>query len=270
MSRTAAAITTLIILAAAVTGYLLWEDSRTPEPQLQPAPPAQPVPAEPAPAAQEAPEVQYPIETEETEETPPLPALDESDATFRTALSKLLGTAAFTELFRPQDIVRRIVVTIDNLPREVVAERLRPIQPVPGRFQTQDESGTLTIAPNNTQRYAPYIRALEQVNVQQFKALYVRFYPLFQSAYRDLGYPKGYFNDRLVAVIDHLLAAPELTQPVALVQPHVVYRYADPDLESASAGHKLMWRIGSKNAARVKAKLREIRAVVVAGAGTGN
>lgn len=266
MSKTAAAITTLIILAAAVTGYLLWEDSRMPEPQLQPAPPAaeQPAPAEPPATAQEEPEVQYPVEVEEEEEAPPLPALDESDATFRTALSELFGGATFTDLFRPQDIVRRIVVTIDNLPREVVAERLRPIQPVPGRFQIQDNNGAFAIAPDNAQRYARYVGVLERIDAKQFKALYTRFYPLFQSAYRDLGYPNGYFNDRLVAVIDHLLAAPDLEQPVALVQPHVFYRYADPELESASAGHKLMWRIGSKNAARVKAKLREIRAVVTA------
>jgi hypothetical protein len=42
-------------------------------------------------------------------------------------------------------------------------------------------------------------------------------------------------------------------------QPHVVYRFADPDLEAASAGHKIMLRMGSENASRIKAKLREIR-----------
>lgn len=27
---------------------------------------------------------------------------------------------------------------------------------------------------------------------------YVRLYPLFQKAYVELGYPNGYFNDRLI------------------------------------------------------------------------
>lgn len=39
-------------------------------------------------------------------------------------------------------------------------------------------------------------------------ALYVQLYPLFQQANVELGYPKSHFNDRVVTVIDHLLAAP--------------------------------------------------------------
>ena len=37
-------------------------------------------------------------------------------------------------------------------------------------------------------------------------------------------------------------------------------------MESASAGHKIMMRMGSQNALVVKAKLREIRAELVRGA----
>jgi hypothetical protein len=78
----------------------------------------------------------------------------------------------------------------------------------------------------------------------------------------DLGYPNGYFNDRLVEVIDNLLAAPDVKGPVKLVVPHVLYEYADPDLQQRSAGQKLLIRMGPANAAKVKAKLREIRAKV--------
>jgi len=90
----------------------------------------------------------------------------------------------------------------------------------------------------------------------------VRFYPLFQQAYRELGYPDGYFNDRLVVVIDHLLATPDVPQPVALRQPNVMYEYADPALESRSAGQKLLIRSGPANETAIKAKLREIRAAL--------
>lgn len=75
----------------------------------------------------------------------------------------------------------------------------------------------------------------------------------------DLGYPKAYFNDRLIEVIDHLLAAPEVPAQTKLVQPKVFYQFADPDLETRSAGQKILMRIGNENAARIKAKLREIR-----------
>ena len=65
---------------------------------------------------------------------------------------------------------------------------------------------------------------------------YRHFYPLFQQAYVDLGYPDGYFNDRLVEVIDHLLATPDVAGPIKLTQPSVFYQYADPSIEERSAG----------------------------------
>ncbi len=63
-------------------------------------------------------------------------------------------------------------------------------------------------------------------------------------------------------VIDHLLAAPEVQEPLRLVQPKVLYEYADPRLETLSAGQKILVRVGSENAAKLKAKLREIRGEV--------
>lgn len=263
MSRTAAALTTLAVLAGAIFGFLLWQDNQGMNPQAL-APVEEPALAPPAsPAVPAEPEIAYPV-TEPEEDAAPVPELDESDATFRGALGDLIGTGPFKNLFYPQNIVRRIVVTIDNLPRELVADRLRPVKPAPGSFLVQREGERIQISEQNAARYASYIKALEGINVDQFNQLYIRFYPLFQAAYRDLGYPKGYFNDRLVAVIDHMLAAPELDGPAELIQPHVFYRYADPGLESASAGHKLMWRMGNENAGRVKSKLREIRAAVTA------
>ena len=41
-------------------------------------------------------------------------------------------------------------------------------------------------------------------------------------------------------VIDHLLAAPEVKGPIRLTTPKVLHEYADPDLESRSAGQKVL------------------------------
>ena len=59
------------------------------------------------------------------------------------------------------------------------------------------------------------VRALESIDSAKLVALYVRFYPLFQQAYAELGYPSRYFNDRLFEVIDHLLATPDVRGPIA-------------------------------------------------------
>ena len=93
----------------------------------------------------------------------------------------------------------------------------------------------------------------------QVADVYRRFYPLFQDAYVDLGYPNGYFNDRLIEVIDDLLATPDKNEPVSLVRPHVLYEFSDPDLESLSSGQKMLLRMGSEHRSSVKQKLREFR-----------
>ena len=118
--------------------------------------------------------------------------------------------------------------------------------------------------PANFERYEPLVQLVRSSDTQQLVATYVRYYPLFQDAYENLGHPPEYFNDRLIEVIDHLLATPELQGPIALAQPGVLYQFADPKLESKSAGQKLLIRMGSENAAVIKDKLRELRSALSA------
>jgi hypothetical protein len=191
-----------------------------------------------------------------------LPTLDESDGPLHDALVELLGKPAVDRFFRPELLVRHIVVTIDNLPRHRLAVELRPTKPLDGAFIAtgNDQQGTIDTA--NYQRYALYVQAVQALDVKRLAALYVHFYPLFQQAYQALGYPNGYFNDRLVVVIDNLLAAPDIVTDISVVRPNVMYQFADPKLEELSAGQKLLLRMGPTNAAIVKAKLRELRAQV--------
>jgi hypothetical protein len=123
-----------------------------------------------------------------------------------------------------------------------------------------------TLDQRNFARYKPMVAAIEHVDMKQLGAMYIHYYPLFQESYQNLGYPNGYFNDRLVEVIDNLLATPEPKQPIQLVRPNVMYTFADPALESRSAGQKLLMRMGPENAKAIKAKLIELRAAITAGA----
>jgi hypothetical protein len=194
----------------------------------------------------------------------PLPTLDTSDKPLHDALAEITGARALDELLRPEMLLRHIVVTIDNLPRKRVAVELRPTKTVPGRFTVDGEDQSATLDPANYARYAPYVHVAQGLDVQRVSTLYFHYYPLFQEAYQSLGYPNGYFNDRLVASIDDMLATPEVSGPIALTRPNVMYQYADPKLEALSAGQKLLLRMGPENAAIVKAKLRELRAAVSA------
>jgi len=99
----------------------------------------------------------------------------------------------------------------------------------------------------------------EVIDTRKLVVQYIRFYPLFQEAYEELGYPDRYFNDRFIQVIDHLLKAPEVEGPIKLIRPKVFWLFANPELESLSTGQKILVRIGHENAGRVKAKLRQLR-----------
>lgn len=213
----------------------------------------------PAPAPAE-PAILYPVPPETGSVPQPLPPLDKSDKAVNDALVDYFGRQSVQQLFGLDSIIRHIVVTVDNLPRETIATRLLPTRPVRGAFLVKKSADGLTIAPSNSARYLAYVELARRADAAQVARIYAGFYPLFQKAYEELGYPKAYFNDRVVAVIDHMLAAPEPEGPVRLTQPHILYKYADPALENASAGHKIMVRMGRDNEAVVKAKLRELRA----------
>ncbi len=245
-----------LAIAVVVGGYLWWRHQNPPAPppvaKVEPPPAPAPTPAEP--------EIEHPIAQAAPAE--PLPALADSDAAIRKSLAGAVGESALGEFLIASGIVRKIVATVDNLPRPRLSQKVVPIRPVPGNFVVSGSGDDAVIGADNAARYAPYVKAAEAIDTRKLVAVYVHFYPLFQQAYRELGYPKGYFNDRLVQVIDHLLLTPEIKGPIRVAQPKVLYEFADPELESRSAGQKLMMRIGVDNAQRIKAKLREIRRAV--------
>lgn len=240
----------LVAVLGSATLYF-WLRSEAPQPQPKTAA---------APAKEPA--VHYPIETS-APPAQPLPPLTESDGELRKALAELFGRD-LKKFFNLQDIVHRIVATVDGLPRKNLSLRLMPVKPVAGRPVTAKKGESLTLSSRNAARYRPYVRLVEAVPTETLVAAYKRFYPLFQQQYENLGYPGKYFNDRVVEVIDHLLAAPEVREPVQLIQPKVLYEFADPKLEQLSAGQKIMVRMGYENMIKVKAKLREIREALVA------
>jgi Protein of unknown function (DUF3014) len=218
-------------------------------------------PAAPQPAANAAPPISHPIPGEGSPTA--LPALNDSDPVVHDSLVGVFGRTAVEQFLVPQNIVRHIVVTVDNLPRRKVAVDLRPLKPTGGEAVTAAQGEVTTLGEANFERYAPLARAVQGTDVKALAVVYERLYPLFQQAYEDLGYPGKYFNDRLVEVIDHLLQTPEVPAPIPVVQPKVFWEYADASLENRSAGQKLLIRMGPQNARIIKAKLREFRAEIV-------
>lgn len=280
-------------LAALVGAVLIWQNMRqavvppaVPERVLPlPAPPVAP-PASAA-APQTSPTILHPVEAIPMPAAPGQPAShpsESADAQLRRALKAWFSAKDILHFLQLDDFVRHVVVTVDNLPREHASAALWPVNPIPGHFSTVAGEGhypvePTAIHPNNSARYTPFVSFVESIDTAKAVSLYVRFYPLFQQAYVDLGYPKGYFNDRLVAVIDHLLELPVQTAPLQVthvavkglypsLQPWVNYEFTDPALNALSAGQKMLLRSGRANHQRLKAKLAEFRAMLAGSAVT--
>ncbi|MBI1174566.1 MAG: DUF3014 domain-containing protein [Sideroxydans sp.] len=253
------AVAIAALFGVGIGGYFYWQHSQPkPEPLPVQAPPL-PVPTPPPPAP--APVVQQVIEAPPAK--PELPRLGESDKFMLDTLASLVSNRTLMRLFYSERIIHNIVATIDNLPGKRAPLSVMPVKPVRGLFISAGPEEDLSISPKNALRYRAYVSIAEMVDAQKLVEAYVRLYPLFQQAYEELGYPKKYFNDRLLFVLDNLIAAPDIKEPVKLVQPNVLYLYADPDLEARSAGQKILMRMGSKNEAIVKTKLRQIKLQVM-------
>jgi hypothetical protein len=247
------------VVLAAAGGWYYYATRPAPPPALAPLTPppllTTPPPAVAAPAAN--PVLPTP--------GPPLPALDASDTPLLGALRDI-GGSALAGLLRPQDLVRHIVASVDALPSARLEMEMRPLRRPDGEFLALGPDDGATIGPRNAERYETYVRVLGALDTQQLAALYRYYYPLFQQAYQDLGNPDGHFNDRLIEVIDHLLATPVVDGPIRLVRPKVMYEFADPRLQALSVGQKALLRLDTTQRRTVLAQLRTLRSAVAAAA----
>lgn len=257
----------LALVALAGGWWWLQHSSVSPPPpapqrQALPTPQAEPAASAPALAASAT-----PLPEPKVVEGP----LDEAGV--GAALAALFG-AQTGKLLISDDFVRRFVTTVDNLGREHAAPRLWPVQPTAGRFEVIERDGRSYANPDNAARYTPLVLLTEQMDPRAAVALYSRMLPLLQQAYEDLGYPGQRFHTRLMAVIDQLLATPDAPELIALTlvevkgevpseRPWVRYEFANPAFEAASAGQKILLRVGAVNQRRLKAQLRGLRAELV-------
>lgn len=258
-----------LVVVIAGGGGAWWYLHRAPKQPVSEEPVAVEQTPAPPPAAA-PPVVEHPLAPAADAATaPPLPAVADSDPALTAALQGLIGAPAVQTWLVPDQIARRFVATVDNLPRNAPLEKRRPLQAPTDSFivdrTTVDQStGTerITLSARNAMRYDAAVALFQKADTKQLAELYRHYYPLLQQAYEDLGYPDHYFNDRVIAAIDDMLRAPEIDKPIALAQPKVLYQYEDPALEQLSSGQKLMMRMGLTHERNVKAKLRELRGLI--------
>ncbi len=264
-----------VVVGVAVVGgagWWLFRDNLPPAPGASPFAAQAPAgesriePPAAAPEAQPAQTPQHPLERDDSADAG-LPALGDSDATAQQALASLFASDVLA-LLRQDHLVQRLVMHIDNLTQPVMPSNALAARPLSGSLKVEGDaaSGGVRIAAANAARYAPWVKAFTAVDADALVAAYLRLYPLVQEAWREAGHPDGHFNDRLVAVIDHLLQAPEPARPLEVeLDERGRYRFVDPGLQSRSVGQKLLLRLDAEQSRAVRQQLRAIRAAVTRG-----
>jgi hypothetical protein len=257
----AIAVAALLTIVLGLAAWRYWPSvPAPPAPQPAAAPVTPPAAVAAPPAISAMPDAPH--------EAPQVAPLAATDNAVELALSDLLGRTAVLTLLQTDGFAARVVATVDNLPRAHVAPRLWPLNPTAGRFTVADDG---RIAAANDRRYDAAVALLDALPPDRAAAFYHRLAPQLQSAYADLGYPGQPFHARLLAVIDHLLETPALSRPLTVTltqvkgsipseRPWVRYEYVDPALQSASAGQRLLLRLGPDHQRRVLAWLRDLRA----------
>ena len=265
MKRHHQALVAALVIVCAGAVWFWWVHGKNAPPEVATAPAAAVAPpAASAVAAASMPAIHHPIEVVETPEGPPDPA---------AILTDLFGRKAVDALFVLEDLPLRVAATVDNLGRPTVSSRLWPVRPTAGRFSVETKRDATVIGADNGLRYTPFLLAIESLDLPHAAHAYKRLYPQIQKEYENLGYPNGYFNDRLVEVIDSMLTTPEPSGPLevrlpnieggaAPARPWILYEFADPQLAALPAGQKLLLRMGPVNERRVKARLIEFRQLI--------
>jgi hypothetical protein len=236
----------VLVIAVAVTGYLVFRNRPTTPAASDAAKPAT-APSEPAaPLGADVP----PID---------LPPLDESDDVVRGLVRELSSNPAVAAWLATDNLIRNFTVVVSNIasgePAAGLVKALRPVGP----FQVEEHGEDLFINSRSYARYLPLATATTSIEPQAAARLYAQLKPRIEDAYKELGHPDTPFDQTLERAIVVLLKTP-LPEGRVEVQPGgaVVYRFADPALERLTPSQKLLIRFGPDNQRAVQTSLRNI------------
>lgn len=247
------AVAILVILAAAAAIYYFVFMKKT-KPPVEPAPAAatvQPAEGEAAPGGPAGEPLAFPAV-----------GLGESDAAVREFAAALSTNPDFAKWLLTKDLVRKFVVSVDN-----VANGLSPrphidfFEPA-GAFRVVRSRAGTTVDPASYARYGPVVQAALSLDATAAARLYRAVKPLIKEAYDELGYPGADFDDTLVRAMSELLETPVVEGPVKLEQKVLSFAMTDPALEGLSPAQKQLLRMGPNGVRTVHGKIRELAAAL--------
>ncbi len=194
-----------------------------------------------------------------------LPALNGSDTFVRDLVKGLSSHPQLAAWLAAHDLVRTLTVAVENVaagqtPRAHLAF-LAPKE----MFAVVPKQGRLAIDPRSYARYDDLADGFASLDAKGCADAFGRLEPLFDAAYRDLGYPEGGFRSVVARAVAMLEATPVVDGDI-FVKPAaratLVYEYEDRRLEGLTAAQRQLLRLGPRNVRKVQAKLHELAAAL--------
>ncbi len=230
-------------------GLIWWFFGRSPEAPIVGSPRAvdsAAVPTQPAPVpavAQPQPDAN-------------LPELEESDAFVRERLSPLSSDPVWLDWLGIDDLVSRAVTAVANIGVGASPAEQLPFLAPSDTFTVIREGERAFVDPTSYRRYDAVTSVIASVDVGMAATVYRRLGPLFEAAWRPLGFGEADFDTGLARALGVVLSVQVPERPIELQPSGIVWEYVDPELESLSAAQKHLLRIGPANARRLQGRAR--------------
>lgn len=190
---------------------------------------------------------------------PPLPKLDNSDDFIRERLLLINNKPEFAKWVKADDLLRRTASYVDGLSNGVVLSKIFPLTAPEGLFATHSSDGTVWLNAGNYERYGRTINTITNLPMDSMGKLFHFIRPLLENAFSEMGYNPRQMDGIILHAIDVILATPIVVEPIKLTRDSVVYKFADPALESLLPLQKQLLRTGPENTKRIQQQATALR-----------
>lgn len=191
-------------------------------------------------------------EIEATEEKPTLPRLDESDQFVRDRISMMSSKEGLKTWLSTDDLLRRSASYLDGLSRGVILGKIFPLSSPESNFATHRDGDIIWLNAGNYERYNATIQVLTSIDMKLVAQMFHFSRPLLESAFSELGYQPRQMDGIILTALDQVISTPVIVEPIQLTRDSVIYKFADPGLESLTPLQKQLIRSGPENTQRLQ------------------
>jgi hypothetical protein len=186
------------------------------------------------------------------------PSLAESDDWVRQKGQTLSAEPGWAQWLANKNLIRRLTAAVVNISEGKSPRKHLSFLGSQKPFSALKKEGGLYLDPQTYDRYNLVTEIISRMEAVKAVGVFKELSPLFQDAYRELGYPQGEFQAVLIHAIKELLLTPVVEGDIRVKEAVLSYWAVDDNLEDLSEAQKHLLRMGPQNTRKIQKKLREM------------